>query len=108
MIDLGTLPGFSSSDATGVNDRDHVVGIAVGTPLGVFTARPVLWKDGEIVNLAALPELAAAGFTSWVLRGELVGWNGGEGPGIAINDRGQIAGVGLKAGRPRLFVLSPR
>lgn len=109
MIDLGTLPGFSTSDAVALNDKRQVVGVAVRFASGDPVVRPFMWQSGIMTDLAALPELAAAGFTSWLLRGEYVGWNGGEGPGIAINEHGQLAGAGLKDGRPRLFVvIAPR
>jgi probable HAF family extracellular repeat protein len=107
MIDLGTLPGAITSDAIGINDRGEIVGVSLAINAGVFVERPILWRDGRMIDLAAAPELAEAGFTSWVIRAHQVGDSGSEGPGIAINQHGDIAGIGIKNGEERLFVMSP-
>jgi probable HAF family extracellular repeat protein len=105
VIDLGTLG--ASSTATGINNRSEVIGLYGRFSAGVFESRPFLWREGRMIDLAALPELAAAGFTSWVIMGQNVGVSDSEGVGVAINNHGQIAGVAVKNGEPRLFVLAP-
>jgi probable HAF family extracellular repeat protein len=107
ITDLGVLPFFQYSDAVDLNDKAEVVGVSLQF-LGGFDVRPFLWRDGAMIDIAAIPELAAAGFTSWIIHGELVGASFGEGPGIAINNHGQVVGAGMKDGKPRLFLLTPR
>jgi probable HAF family extracellular repeat protein len=106
VTDLGTLPGLPGSAAFGVNNNGDVVGTS--------GARPVLWRNGRIIDL-----LGSAGGYGVALdineRGDVVGylfrgtysaflWRDGrmvELPGLpgdrtvtaeAINDRGQIVG----------------
>ncbi len=49
--DLGTLPGQATSSANAINDANQVVG-ASGN--GVGLARPVLWQNGSMQELANL------------------------------------------------------
>jgi probable HAF family extracellular repeat protein len=89
--DLGTLPGDLSSQANGINAAGHVVGWS-RSPDGSMS-RAVLWHGDVMSDLnSALP--AGSG---WVLTSA-----------AAINDAGQIVGAGLRAGRPRAFLLTPR
>jgi probable HAF family extracellular repeat protein len=108
MTDIGALPGMQSCDAIDLNDKAEVVGICGAVVGSEFVVKPFVWREGVMTDLAALSELAAAGFTSWITHGELVGASYGEGPGVAINNHGQIVGAGIKDGKPRLFLLSPK
>lgn len=86
---LGTLGG-KTSVARGINSRGQIVGDA-------DTAHQVrhacLWWDGKMVDLnTAIPPGS----------GRLLRW------GEAINDRGQIAVIGLIKGKRHAFLLTPR
>jgi probable HAF family extracellular repeat protein len=123
ILDLGTLPGGNSSDATGINDRGQVVGVSQ-TASGEYHA--FLWQEGTMTDLgtlpgAALPESAAYGINA---RGQVVGdgyfasstlhaflWQEGTMTDLGtlpppafrfssargINDRGQVVGGGYTA-----------
>jgi probable HAF family extracellular repeat protein len=76
------------SGAVAINDHGDIVG-TIGTS-GSF-----LLSDGVLTRLDSLPELHAAGFTSFTPRD--------------INDRGWIAGIGVLAGGgARAVVLIPK
>lgn len=45
MIDLGTLPGDSQSEALDINDQDQVVGVSYPS------AHAFLWQNGKMVDL---------------------------------------------------------
>jgi probable HAF family extracellular repeat protein len=81
--DLGTLGG-GSSYAYGVNGAGVVVGVSEGVAFR--------WQAGTLSDLNALIPADAA----WRLDAAR-----------AINDRGQIAGVGFHVGQPRAFLLTP-
>jgi probable HAF family extracellular repeat protein len=88
VTDLGTLAG-SLTSASGINNHDQIVGYsAVGA--GLFHA--FLWEEGTLVDLNTLipdnPE--------WVLNFA-----------TAINDVGQIAGIGTIGGQTHGFLLTP-
>jgi probable HAF family extracellular repeat protein len=51
VTDLETLPGATSSQATGINNRGQVVGVS-GTVTG---GHAVLWEHGTITDLGTLP-----------------------------------------------------
>jgi probable HAF family extracellular repeat protein len=87
--DLGTLAGDVSSEALDINVDGLVVGRSGNVDLTV--SRAVLWQDGLAIDLNT--RVAASG---WVLS-----------LATGINDRGQIAGVGLHDGRRRAFLLEP-
>lgn len=88
--DLGTLPGDNASQALDINVDGAVVGRSgVGDPTG---SRAVLWTDGLAVDLNS--RVTASG---WVLS-----------TATAINDRGQIVGVGVREGQLRAFLLDPQ
>jgi probable HAF family extracellular repeat protein len=99
-IDLGTLPGCEHSAATRLNNAGTVIGNAfngAGTfwPYGVPAAsgRAFVWRDGVLLDTNNLIP-AGSGWTS------LNGLRD-------INERGQIAGYGVRAGRYRGFLLTP-
>lgn len=82
MHDLGTLPGHVSSLAWDVNNLHQVVGVSyTGNLTG--TSRAVLWDAGKAIPLNS----ANTASQGWVL---LVA--------SAINDNGQIVGIGVRNG----------
>jgi uncharacterized membrane protein len=99
MGDLGTLPGYANSVAVGINNAGQVIGYATNTrpylshlasrdPLGI--AEPFLYQNGVMTNLNdALPPNSG-----WLLQSAL-----------AINDLGQIVGVGTHDGQTEGYVL---
>jgi probable HAF family extracellular repeat protein len=91
MRDLGTLGG-NFSYALGINNLDAVVGIASVDPDDKVN-HAFLYDAGMMHDLNALSDVSAAG---WVLE-----------EARAINDSGQIIGVGNKGGQPHGFLLTP-
>ena len=85
MTDLGTLPGDRQSGANALNARGEVVGYS--------GERACLWRGGKAYDLNAL--LPAN--SGWVLQGA-----------AGINNRGQIVGTGMHAGKKRGYLLTPR
>ena len=78
VTDLGSLPGVNNSAIGGINERGWIVGASQNGVMDPITGsqtevRAVLWKDGHIINLGTL--------------------GGYESMAIAINNRGQVAGV---------------
>jgi probable HAF family extracellular repeat protein len=101
-IDLGTLPGHAHSNAVGVNNAGTVIGFAFnGT--GETTIYPhffpdpqqraFVWRDGVLYDMNNLIPLGSG----WTSLNAL----------LDINERGQIAGYGVRAGQYRAFRLSP-
>jgi uncharacterized membrane protein len=81
----------SESEAVALNNRGHAVGWAAaasGNPA-------LLWRDGGMTNLSALPEVTAAGWWGLTARD--------------INDHDQIVGMGYHnhGGHLTAFLLSP-
>lgn len=130
IIPLGTFGG-ARGQANGVNERNQVVGFsadATGAP------HAFLWEDGAMMALTTdEPYTVALSING---RGQIVGaagaghpsgdavlWHRGQRVMLAdtiaadsgwilieadcINDRGQIAGLGLLNGKPRVFLLTP-
>ena len=98
IIDLGTLEGGSESYAAAVNSRGQVVGAAINTvpdansmgsfwlgPPFPFETRAFLWEKGLLVDLNAL----ISSRSSLQLA-----------DAEDINDRGEIAGIGVPPGVP--------
>lgn len=92
MRDLGTLPGLADSVAYDVNGAGDAVGAAAPAP-DAPGQRALLWRSGQTVDLGQLLPPNS-------------GWTLDE--ARAINDRGQIAGLGHLHGHPRAFLLTPR
>ena len=107
--DLGTLPGYTSSEALGINAAGQVVGTSSDMQ---SQSRPFLWDDGVMTNLGTLggSRGTAHGISD---TGLIVGesedsthtmhaflWeNGamtdlGTGVAFAVNDQGQAVGCG--------------
>ena len=58
MMDLGTLPNALGSDATDVNNLDHVVGyslVLLPPPVGPRQFHAFFWRDGAMTDLGTLP-----------------------------------------------------
>ncbi len=91
MIDLGTLPGDIGSDGDGINNLGQVVG---GSWDADGNERAILWQNGVMTDLNTLipPD-------SPLYLIEATG---------TINDRGEIAGIGLtSAGDVHAFLATP-
>ncbi|MDP1948735.1 MAG: hypothetical protein Q8L77_14680 [Nitrospirota bacterium] len=128
MTDLGTLGG-TDSRANSVNDRGQIVGSA--NVAGSNKAHAFLYAEGKMTDLGTLEgqESTALAINE---AGQIVGTSGSRGflysqgkmidlttllpPGSGwktltprcINDRGQIAGVGIAAdGKPHIFLITP-
>jgi probable HAF family extracellular repeat protein len=96
MRDLGALGAGRNSEALGLNEKGQVVGWSqteggekhpAGGPRVAF-----LYSHGKMIDLNRLipPD------SGWTLR-----------EARAINDRGQIVGIGVRGGEARGFLLSP-
>jgi probable HAF family extracellular repeat protein len=81
LTDLGALPGVNSSFALAVNERGWAVGQSqtgeIDPLLGAPATRPVLWKNGRIVDLGTL--------------------GGDQNHALDINNSGEITGFALNA-----------
>lgn len=97
MLDLGAIGAGRNSGALGLNESGQVVGWSetegggnqpAGGPRVAF-----LYRDGRIIDLNRLipPD------SGWILR-----------EARAINDRGQIVGLGTRGDEVRGFLLSPQ
>lgn len=93
MSDLGTLAGWSFSEAHGINAAQQVVGYAYGDAAGLHNERAVLWDPSGVI--ADLNMLIAD--PAWDVLSVAT----------AINSGGMIAGYGVRAGANRGFVLEP-
>lgn len=89
---LGQHKGYHVSIALGVNDRRQVVGTANVTDEGAKEMRAFLWEQGRLQNLNTLIQPDSG----WVLE-----------EARAINNRGEICGVGRLRGERRAFLLKP-
>ena len=132
-LDLGTLPGDSSSRARAINVSDQIIGESTAAN---GTSRAFIWQGGAMVDLGTLPGDAASRASGINASGHVVGqsmaadgasravvWRNGSmsdlntrvptGAGwmlttaTAINDAGQISGTGLHDRRTRAFLLTP-
>ena len=111
LRDLGALPGDTESEAVAINDAGQVIGLSYGdrTESGGGRVRGFVWQNGKMRDLGALEPTAISnrgqivGFTGSELEGteQAFVWHAGQttmlGPfvrwsGIAVNDRGQVAG----------------
>ena len=89
---LGQHAGYHYSAALGLNDAGQVVGTGSVTDAGKNELRAFLWEAGRLTNLNALIDPASG----WVLE-----------DARALNNKGQICGVGLLNGKRRAFLASP-
>lgn len=87
----GLFPGSpTETRAWDINSADVIVGTATSSLGG--PSRAVRWRNGTPEDLN---DLLPAG-SDWVLEG-----------GVAVNDKGQIVGIGTKNGRRAMFLLTP-
>jgi probable HAF family extracellular repeat protein len=92
MSDLGTLGGYyDTSSGEGINDRGQVTGFS-SVPGDIYT-HAFLYTDGAMLDLNELLDDSGAG---WHL-----------GVGYAINERGQIVGLGDFNGETQGVLLTP-
>ena len=95
--ELPLLPGDNYGTASAINNLGHILGTsAYNTPgtWNVGTPRPVLWRDGAVSDLQSLLDPAAA--AEWTITSA-----------DAINNLGQIVGLGLHNGAISVFVMTP-
>lgn len=87
IIDLGTLPGFTSSEAVSISNNQDVVGYATGTPSAPNFSRAVLWnlRTQTVVDLGALAP-------------------GGQSRASDVNDSGQVVGAATSDHSGRAFI----
>lgn len=80
LTNLGTLPGGSNSFANAINAIGDIVGTSengqIDPLLGVAEMRPVLWKNGRILDLGTLD-------------------GGFEGLAVMSNKKGQVVGLAV-------------
>lgn len=88
LVSLGGLG--TSSTAADINDAGQVVGWFA---LAEGGRRGFLWQGGTMVDINTLEGIAGTG---WTLEGA-----------TAINERGQIVGIGTFNGGTRVFLLTP-
>lgn len=88
MIDIGTLPGCSWTQANGINKMKRVV----GSCQGFGYSHAWLWDGGTMVDLESLISPAEG----WTLQGA-----------NDINENGQIVGYGTHFGKGRAFIMTP-
>ena len=94
LADLHAPSLPASSAALGINNAGQIVGLASPTVEDVFDGNfAVLWDGDRVIDLNTL---IPAG-SGWQLY-----------RAAAINDRGEIAGVGNHDGQIRAFLLTPR
>ena len=74
VTDLGTLPGASSSYASGINKNGDVVGYSYDAN---NQPRAVLWRNGSLVDLGVLPGATSSVANSVNDQGVVVGSSGG-------------------------------
>jgi probable HAF family extracellular repeat protein len=93
MLDLGVLPGSISSYARGINNVGQVVGLSYYSPVGNHL-HAFVWSPST--GMLDLNNLIPAN-SGWLLQSA-----------NAINDQGQIVGLGMLNGQNEAFLLTPQ
>ena len=93
MTDLGTLGG-SFSQASGINDFGQVVGQSTAVPNNPGLTVGFLWQNGTMTDLNALIDPLIPPNSGWLLA-----------RATAVNNAGQIVGVGRHNGQVKAFLL---
>jgi probable HAF family extracellular repeat protein len=93
MLDLGVLPGAISSYARGINNVGQVVGLSYYSPVGNHL-HAFVWSPST--GMLDLNNLIPAN-SGWLLQSA-----------NAINDQGQIVGLGMLNGQNEAFLLTPQ
>jgi probable HAF family extracellular repeat protein len=75
MVDLGTLPGGWSSEATGINDKGQIVGMSSTTIGSNGYSRAFLYSGGKMKDLGILAGTTDSGATGINSNGQIVGWS---------------------------------
>jgi probable HAF family extracellular repeat protein len=73
VIDLGSLPDSSLSEALSINDSGQVVGFSVVDGVTYATE----WSGGSVINLGGLPSAAYSAATDINNAGQVVGSSNG-------------------------------
>jgi len=92
ITDLGNFGTDPLGVAYAINNLGQIVGFSGQGFNDIATAHALLWQNGSMINL----QTKIAANSSWVLQ-----------QAEAINDRGQITGIGLHNGQIRAFLLTP-
>jgi len=96
-VELAVLPGDNYGSATTINNLGHVLGSSALSQPGTWNvgpARLVVWRDGGVFELQSLLDPATgAGWTLVKVS--------------ALNNLGQIVGLGMHHGQNRAFILTP-
>ena len=96
-VDLGALPGDNNSVATGINAAGQIIGSSYASAPNSWTVvglvRAVIWRNGQVDALESLLDASGA---DWSIT-----------QATALNDAGQIVGIGMKSGRPAAFIMTP-
>jgi probable HAF family extracellular repeat protein len=86
MIDLGTLPGDTHSQASAINDRGQIVGVSAN--VSASTERAFLWENGVMRDLGIVAGNTYARAEDLNIFGVAVGVVGVTSPHAAIFSRG--------------------
>jgi uncharacterized membrane protein len=96
-IELPLLPGDNYGSAIALNSLGHALGWSALSQDGTWNRgpqKPVLWRDGSVFELqAVLDSATGAGWTIVTAS--------------AINNPGQIVGLGVHNGQNRAYLLTP-
>ena len=87
IVGLGTLPGFTHSEAVAISENGRIAGLATGVGTFPNRSRAVLWQPGglAIQDLGALP-------------------GGTDSRARDVNDRGEVVGRSTSATGSRAFI----
>jgi uncharacterized membrane protein len=97
-IELPLLPGDNMGSASKINNLGHVLGWSAFSSDGSFNnlgpEKLVLWRDGGVFDLQSVLDPATG--TGWQIS-----------TASAINNLGQIVGLGVHNGQNRAYLLTP-